>query len=95
MWRFGTVLILNKIRGKEVHQNQANGFKISWVVLLKQIPRQRNGEMSPLQYKIVSFLCHFKESGRAVVIRVSIPLVIFRNGLFCACIPTQRLSIQS
>ena len=53
MWRFGpkncTFLILHKIRGKEVHQNLANDFKTSYVVLLKQIPLQGNGEMSPSQ----------------------------------------------
>ena len=53
MWRFGpkncTLLILHKIRGKEVHQNLANGFKISQLVPLKQIPLQGNEEMSPSQ----------------------------------------------
>ena len=53
MWRFGpknyTFLILHKLRGEEVHENHINDFKISQVVLLKQILLQGYGEMYPSQ----------------------------------------------
>ena len=55
MWRFGPkncTLILHKLRDKEEHENHANGFKISQVVLLRQIPLQGNRKMCPLHRKL-------------------------------------------
>ena len=52
--------------------------------------------MSLSQQKIVSLYVILRnKEGRAVVIRMGIPLVIFTNGLFCACILTRQLPVQS